>query len=384
MPPDEREWLPPPEPTSRLWDAFLAGEPSEMGGPGPGPRSRSDDELDPAIAETIRLFHALDDAPAPDAALTERIWQEALARAGVAATVPVRANGHGRPADLATTAELVGAGRRTPLQAGAVRVRAWARDAVREIGIAVLAGAIAGFVVVGGGARLIMRLSAMLAEPAQQGAMTRNGERVGDITLGGTIELMVFCMFFGIAGGLIYALVKPWLPWSGWRRGLVFGVLLTLTFGSVALEGGDNPDYRRFGVPFLNVCLFNLLPIGFGLAIAPLSGWLDRIVPHGLSAATLRGRVARILTFGGLGLISLPVFALLVVGIVGVDAVALALVAFLAIRFAIARWAGCFERPSDLLARPVAFATAYAFLLVPVAVGLIQTLRAAGRILGNG
>jgi hypothetical protein len=137
-------------------------------------------------------------------------------------------------------------------------------------------------------------------------------------------------------------------------------------------------------LPFLNVCLFNLLPIGFGLAAVPLAERLDRIVPRGLSARTLRGRVGRVVMFGGLAFLSLPAVSLLVGVVVGVDPIGLTLIAFLMVRWGIGRWAGRFERPSDLFARPAAFATAYAVLLLPTIAGLVMTLRAAGRILGNG
>jgi hypothetical protein len=379
MPRDEREWLPPPEETSRLWDTFLAGEASSMG----GPDSPSEDDPDQVIAEVIRAFHALDDTPAPDTALRERIWQEALVRSGLTAA-PASVNGRGHAGDLRSTTEVIVAARPAPGRAWAALLGRWTRLTVREVGIAILAGALAGFFVVGGGARLIMRISAILADPSLQGTLTENGERIGDVTFSGTLALMVFCMIGGAIGGFGYALVKPWLPWSGWRRGLIFGLLLTLTIGSVVLEGGDNPDYARLGIPFLNVCLFNLLPLGFGLATVLLVEAMDRLVPRDLAAASLVGRIGRLATFGGLGLLSLPMVLLLLAGITGFDLVTLAMIGLLLIRLALTRWVGRFERPSDLFVRPAAFVTAYAVLLLPVGFGLALTLRAASRIIGNG
>jgi hypothetical protein len=111
---------------------------------------------------------------------------------------------------------------------------------------------------------------------------------------------------------------------------------------------------------------------------------LDRIVPRGLSARNIWGRIGRIAVYIGLALLTLPAAGLLAGAIVGADPIGLALSGLILARWSIVRWAGRFERPSDLLARPAAFATAYAVLLVPTAAGLAMTLQAAGRILGNG
>jgi hypothetical protein len=382
MPPDEREWLPPPEPTSRLWDTFLAGEPSGMEGSGPGRGARDRDDVDQAIAETIRRFHALDDAPAPDAALVERIWQDALQRQ--AATARATANGRHAGADLRQTTTLAAG----PAARSAGRWREAARrltdTTIRQLGVGALAGAVAGFVAIGGGARLIMRLLAMTADPAVQGTLTENGERVGDISLGGTLALMLGGMMLGLAGGAIYALIRPWLPWSGWRRGLVFGLLLAMTFGAVMLDNGENPDYRRFGVPFLNVCLFNLLPIAFGLLVVPLAERLDRRFPSPPFAGSIWHRARGMATYVLLTLAALLTVLLVVpFAAFGASPIGLIVAVLVLTRVTLARWIGRFERPTDLLARPAAFATAYAVLLLPALTGLFFTLRAAGRILGG-
>ena len=122
------------------------------------------------------------------------------------------------------------------------------------------------------------------------------------------IALTAFAgMLLGVAGGAIYALIRPWLPWGGWRRGLVFGLLLTMTFGAVMLDNGENPDYRRFGVPFLNVCLFNLLPVAFGLLVVPLAERLDRRLPAPPLAGSIWHRARGLATYAVLTLASLLV-----------------------------------------------------------------------------
>ena len=102
--------------------------------------------------------------------------------------------------------------------------------ALRETAIVVIACGIAGALVGGIGSRLVMRLAA-LAAPEVRGALTENGNVIGEITLAGTIGLMLFAgvgsAIFG-AGALTVA--RPWLPHSTALRGLMLGgFLLALT-----------------------------------------------------------------------------------------------------------------------------------------------------------
>lgn len=138
----------------------------------------------------------------------------------------------------------------------------------RHIGTASLAGIIAGLVVGGLLGRVVMRISGFTAGPAMVGLRTENGNRVGDITLEGTLALMLFTgLASGMFGGIVYAVVEPWLrrvrPWHG----LAFGVGLFLAFGFFVLDP-FNFDFRRFGVAVLNVAMFAALFVIFGVATA--------------------------------------------------------------------------------------------------------------------
>src|SRR3954447_22001368 len=77
---------------------------------------------------------------------------------------------------------------------------------LREIARGGIAGAIAGSAVGGLGGRLVMRAVAML-HPDSVGAFTENGNRIGDITLGGTVFLLVFGLIFGVLGGVLWVVV---------------------------------------------------------------------------------------------------------------------------------------------------------------------------------
>ncbi len=148
---------------------------------------------------------------------------------------------------------------------------------VRQTAIGAIAGLLVGMLVLGGGGRLFMRISAMLSDPQQQGMMTENGNAVGEITLDGTLALIIFVgALFGLIAGIAVMAVRPWLPATGPLRYLLTGVIGFAVAGPIVLEGGDNADYQRFGILGLNVCLFTTLPFLFGVAVMPVIDRLDR------------------------------------------------------------------------------------------------------------
>jgi hypothetical protein len=57
-----------------------------------------------------------------------------------------------------------------------------------------------------------MRISAAATGPVCPTLITENGNWCGEITLAGTISLLLLAaLFFGIPGGLVYAAMRPWL-----------------------------------------------------------------------------------------------------------------------------------------------------------------------------
>ena len=109
-----------------------------------------------------------------------------------------------------------------------------------------LSGFAAGLIVGGIGSRIAMRIVAITAGDADQGAITDAEATVGEITAGGTIFLVLLGGFVGALGGLVYLGVRHWVADAGPWRGLAFGVVLAVIYGSSIVEG-DNPDFRRFG-----------------------------------------------------------------------------------------------------------------------------------------
>jgi hypothetical protein len=152
---------------------------------------------------------------------------------------------------------------------------------LREIGVAAMAGSIAGILVGGLGSRVAMRISGAMSDPALVGlARTDNGNILGEITLGGTLALVIFVGFLpGVLAGIFYAAARPWLRPLGRWAGLAFGLALFGAVGSMALDP-FNIDFRKFGVPIVNVALFALLFPLFGIAHMLLVETIERRMPR--------------------------------------------------------------------------------------------------------
>lgn len=134
---------------------------------------------------------------------------------------------------------------------------------VRHVGTASLAGILSGMVVGGLLGRVAMRVAGLTSRPELIGVETANGNRVGDITIGGTLALVLFVgVSAGIGGGILYAAAEPWLR-SRARRGLLFGAGLFAALGFTVISPG-NFDFQRFGLAPLNVLLFAALFLAFG------------------------------------------------------------------------------------------------------------------------
>ncbi len=146
---------------------------------------------------------------------------------------------------------------------------------IRQVALLGTASVVAGVVVGGVGGRLVMRVSAMAAGSEAAGLVTENGNTVGEITVGGTVVLIVFG---GGLGGLLASIVivaaEPWLKWMGPLRGLGFGLVTLAAYFSF-----DTLDFRLIDPPALNVAMFVGLFVAYGLAVSGAYWLLDRKLP---------------------------------------------------------------------------------------------------------
>jgi hypothetical protein len=146
--------------------------------------------------------------------------------------------------------------------------------------VAVASGVGAGLLAAGAGGRLVMRLLAVTAGPDAQGRLTEAEEIVGRISVDGTLGFVVFIgLFVGLATGVLYLLVRRWLP-AGRAAGLAYGALLLVVAGTRLdpLRPG-NPDFDLVGPGWVSVAAFTALVVFHGVLVAALAGRISRAVP---------------------------------------------------------------------------------------------------------
>ena len=155
-----------------------------------------------------------------------------------------------------------------------------ARRYLWYVNLARASGFGAGLLAAGAGGRLMMRLLAVTAGPGAQGNLTEAGQVVGRISVDGTIGFIVFtALFLGLASGVLYLLLRPWLP-VGRMGGIVYGALLLVLAGS-RLEPlrRANPDFDLVGPGWVSVAGFAALVLFHGMLVAALAARISRSVP---------------------------------------------------------------------------------------------------------
>ena len=137
-------------------------------------------------------------------------------------------------------------------------------EGLRLAAIGVLAGMAAGLVA-GLGARIAMRVVALAAHHRPELSLA-------------TLGIVVMGVVLGISGGLLFVVVRRYLPGSGLGKGLVFGVLLLLTIGLPMLLPPATGELA-IGPPLLGKSLFGALFIVYGLVVGPAAEWLEQRIP---------------------------------------------------------------------------------------------------------
>jgi hypothetical protein len=165
------------------------------------------------------------------------------------------------------------------------------------IGASLVAGVTAGVLAAGAGGRLVMRLLAATS-PDAQGSLTEAGEKIGEITISGTLALFLFAgVPAGLLSGALYALVAPVLP-RGRAGGLVLGVLL-LVLAATRIDPlrSDSVDFLLLDPAWLAVLGFSVVAIFQGMLVTALAPGPPAISPRAVTA----GRVAvAVLVLAGL------------------------------------------------------------------------------------
>jgi len=137
-----------------------------------------------------------------------------------------------------------------------------------------------GLTVAGPGGRLIMRLVAETSGAAAQGRLTEADQRVGAITAGGTIALLVFGgIFAGVVSSLAYFMLRRFLP-GGRIAGPILGLLLFVAFATRTDPlRPRNPDFALLGPDLVPVLAFAALALLQGAAVVAFAGRVSRALP---------------------------------------------------------------------------------------------------------
>lgn len=163
---------------------------------------------------------------------------------------------------------VVGDVRRRPVALHAAQT--WIRFAAPLL----LAGLLAGALVLGIGSRLAMRLAGFLADDSAVGLRTANGNRIGETTLDGTLSLFVFGSVVGLLPAAAYGVLRPVLPTARRWRVVVVAAVVTAALGRALVDPG-NIDFRLLQPRLLNVAMFAVMAPLLGAAVVVLHDRLD-------------------------------------------------------------------------------------------------------------
>jgi hypothetical protein len=170
-------------------------------------------------------------------------------------------------------------------------------EILRDIARGGIASLVVGLLVAGLGGRVVMRLAAILV-PDAVGAFTENGNRIGDVTLSGSLGLILAGLFLGPFAGVVWVVVSPWIPGAGLARAILT-VPIAVALGTLVLIRADNRDFRILDHdPAVVAVLLGLVAI-VGLSIALVDGWLDRRMPQAAPAPSRATSVYAVLTSVG-------------------------------------------------------------------------------------
>lgn len=171
-------------------------------------------------------------------------------------------------------------------------------DALRTLACVLTSGFVAGLLVVGFGGRLVMRALAATSGGGAQGRFTDAGERVGEITLGGSIGFFIFAgLLIPLASSLVFIPLRRILPRPAWMAGSLWGLLLLATFGVSDPLSPDNVDFVILSPTWLAVALVCITALLFGVTFSALVARLDAtLVPLDQlrSHAPLRRKLANL------------------------------------------------------------------------------------------
>ncbi len=183
--------------------------------------------------------------------------------------------------------------------------------AARPVATAAVAGSLTGAVIGGLGGRVAMFVLRLTSDPALRGLKTDDDFTIG-IFSGATLFLVIVTTVLGILGGLVYLVVRGWLP--GRARPWLFGGLTGIVGGATVIRPGGI-DFTLLDPLGLAVALFIALPAAYGVAVSLL---VERFLADGSAFSRSKALIAGfvlLLPLGFFGLIGVAVLALILAAV---------------------------------------------------------------------
>ena len=135
---------------------------------------------------------------------------------------------------------------------------------MRRLSIGVSTGPMAGLVIGGVGGRLAMFVLRLTSSPSLHGVETDDGFTIGVFSLA-TLFLLLVTAAIGVLAGLLYLVVRTWLP--GRMRPWLLGALGGVVGGALMIQP-DGLDFRLLEPLPLAVAFFVAIPAGCAFAIS--------------------------------------------------------------------------------------------------------------------
>ena len=144
-------------------------------------------------------------------------------------------------------------------------------DAGRRLAVATAAGAVCGLLVGGVGGRLAMLLLARLA-PETAGITSDDGFVIGQLTLSGTLNLLLVATLLGVLGSGFYFVLRTLMIGPRWFQVVSISLGPAVVVGAMLVHS-DGVDFTFLRPTWLAIALFVAIP---GLYAALLTVLCER------------------------------------------------------------------------------------------------------------
>jgi len=135
----------------------------------------------------------------------------------------------------------------------------------RTLAAGAIGGGLVGLLMGGILGRILMRVLAMTSPKHVVDRLTDDGQPVGQISLGGTVNLFITTIALGAIAGLVYLWVRRVLPSSRSGRAGLFALFVGSIGGAFLVHDHPSFDYSALKPEWLAVLSFVAIPTLFGL-----------------------------------------------------------------------------------------------------------------------